>query len=93
MDCLRIYQPGLPPAFNPSKLSTSDKSTRMTITIKLFAVLKELAGTGEFELDVEGGLSGHEVLARISEKIPELSDHLKYVRLASPKKLQRPTST
>ena len=54
----------------------------MTMTIKLFAVLKEIAGQGEIHLEVPSVISCGEVVSRLHEEIPSLVPFLEHCLVA-----------
>jgi molybdopterin converting factor small subunit len=58
----------------------------MTVTIKLFAVLRELAGEESFQVVLENGAGGADVLKAVGQRFPVLTQYLDYVRLATPEK-------
>ena len=45
----------------------------MRITIKLFAVLKDLAGIPELAMEVPAGCTAGDALAKVVEKLPAIS--------------------
>ena len=54
----------------------------MQIRVKLFALLREQAGTDTLALDVMEGATASQVLATLRQQYPVLSPHLANVRLA-----------
>ena len=54
----------------------------MTITVRLFAVLRTQAGTDTVTLDVDPGSQAAAVKAALTERFPKIADWLAYSRLA-----------
>jgi molybdopterin converting factor subunit 1 len=54
----------------------------MQIYVKLFALLRETAGTDTVALDVPEGANAAHALTQLKQRYPALSPHLDNVRLA-----------
>ena len=54
----------------------------MTITVKLFAILRDRAGTSELTLDLPRGSAASVALESIASRYPALRDHLPRAALA-----------
>lgn len=54
----------------------------MTVTVLLFAALREAVGTGEIEVAAEAGATAGDVLARLADEHAEIARYRPIVRLA-----------
>jgi molybdopterin converting factor subunit 1 len=54
----------------------------MSITVKLFAILRERAGVDAFRLDLRDGATVAEAAAMIGERFPPAREHLRRVAYA-----------
>ncbi len=54
----------------------------MTVTVRLFAWLRDAAGTGELQLTLRTDDTGADVRRAVEERWPALAPHLPGVRLA-----------
>lgn len=54
----------------------------MPVTVRLFARLRELAGTGELTRDVPDGGTAADVWAALTREFPPLADYTKAISVA-----------
>ncbi len=54
----------------------------MHIQVKLFALLREVAGTDTVDLDVPGPANADQALHQLGQQLPALNPYLENVRLA-----------
>ncbi len=54
----------------------------MTVTVRLFAMLKHVAGFEQCQLELPNGADGRVARLRLAQHAPMLSDHLDFCRLA-----------
>ena len=54
----------------------------MKITVKLFAVVKEIVGTDQCSLDLPDNANASEVIETLSRQYPKFADWKLYVRIA-----------
>jgi len=54
----------------------------MKIKVLVFAHIKEIVGSGEVTIDLADGSKGDDILGKLTELHPELSDHRKYLKLS-----------
>ena len=54
----------------------------MTVTVRYYAVLREITGTGVESLQIPDGSDGHTLLRFIAEKHEKLGPYLSSIRLA-----------
>lgn len=54
----------------------------MKIKVLLFAYLREIIGSEELEVEIPAGSKGEEIFSILEEKSPEISSHIKYLKLS-----------
>ena len=64
----------------------------MRITVKLFAILRDRAGTGELPLDLPAEATVDSACSQIVKKLPELRDFLPKVAFAINREYVKPES-
>ena len=62
----------------------------MRITVKLFAILRDRAGTGEMSLDVTDGASVSMAIVQISQAKPALRENLSRIATAVNREYVKP---
>jgi molybdopterin converting factor subunit 1 len=62
------------------------------VVVRLFAILRERAGTGEFELDLPAGATVATAAERLGEVYPAVRDHARHVAYAVNREYARPTT-
>lgn len=54
----------------------------MRVVVRLFAILRDRAGTGEFLMDLPDGATVASAAERLKESFPSVRDHAKHVAYA-----------
>lgn len=62
----------------------------MRITVRLFAILRDRAGTGELPLDLPSEATVQSACAQIANRLPELREHLSKVAIAVNREYVKP---
>jgi molybdopterin converting factor subunit 1 len=62
------------------------------VVVRLFAILRERAGTGEFELDLPAGATVATAAERLGEVYPAVRDHARHVAYAVNREYVGPTT-
>lgn len=62
----------------------------MRVVVRLFAILRERAGTGEFQMDLPDGATVASAAQRLIEIHPSVRDHARHVAYAVNREYARP---